>query len=247
MKKINPAPSRGELDSAGRKNLYPSSSQQAMKFSRRRGIKTKKLTLFLSLFLAIFFVVFQFANQSRGDTKTDQATITVSVQETLSLACDDTAALGNLTPATPVGATTDCVVTTNANGGYVLKVKRDDSDTTIDKIGEATTNITDKTAWDPTANSGAGNAATYSGTGLGFGVYASTATKSTTWWGTGTTYTDANNKYAGFPTAYATIMSHTSYSATSTTTSVAYRLDVGGTQKSGDYDGTITYQAISAP
>ena len=155
--------------------------------------------------------------------------------------------LGILAQGTSIEGSFICTVTTNAESGYDLAVKRDDADTTMDKTDDATTNINDKTAWDPTANAGDGNAVVYSGTGLGFGVYASTATKDTTWWGSGSSCHDANNKYAGFPAAYANIMDHDTYSSGSTTTSVCYRLDVVSTQKSGSYDGTITYQATSKP
>jgi hypothetical protein len=167
------------------------------------------------------------------------------VADTISVSCSPTTvALGTITPGNPIYSSNVCTTTTNANLGYNLAVKRDDSDTTLDKVSDASVNITDKTSWNPT---GSGNAATWSGTGLGFSVYASTATKSTTWWGTGTACDDSNNKYAGFPTAYADIMEHGSYSSGSTTTSICYKLDVPSTQKSGAYDGTVTFQATSTP
>jgi len=210
-------------------------------------IKRKtKLPLLISTFLVAMFFVFQ-AMESQSATETDSVTLSTTVAEIISMNCGSDINLGTLTPGTPVPTTdqhTTCTVTTNANGGYNLQVKRDDADTTMDKTNDATVNITDKTAWDPT---GSGNAAVYSDTGLGFSVYASTATKNTTWWGTGSTYDDANNKYAGFPTAQTNIMQHTSYSSESTTTSIAYRLDVPSTQRSGAYDGSITYQAVSQP
>jgi hypothetical protein len=184
---------------------------------------------------------------SVGATATDQVTLTTSVAETISIDCGADVDLGTLTPGTPVTGSSTCTTTTNANGGYNLQVKRDDADTTMDKTTDASINIADKTAWDPTASAGNGNAATWSGTGLGFAVYASTATKNTTWWGAGTTEGDALNKYAGFPSAYANVMVHASYSAGSTTNTIGYKLDVPSTQRSGAYDGTITYQAVSTP
>lgn len=117
----------------------------------------------------------------------------------------------------------------------------------MDKTTDNTTNITDKANWDPTANANSGNANTFTGTGLGFTIYDSTATKNTSWWGTGTTETDANNKYAGFNTAATDIMEHQQYSNTPTTTSVGYKLDVPATQRSGAYDGAITYSATTSP
>lgn len=197
----------------------------------------------LGVSLVASFLLFQ-AIEIKSATDTEQVTLTVTVAQTISLDVDSaTASFSALTPGTPVSASTVCTVTTNAESGYDLAVKRDDADTTMDKTTEASTNITDKTAW----NRSVPNAAAYSGTGLAFGVFASTATKNTTWWGTGTTCHDANSLYAGFPVSYTNIMEHASYSSSSTTTSVCYRLDVPSTQKSGAYSGTITYQATSKP
>ncbi len=206
-------------------------------------MKTKKVYTSLGGTLLIVGILAA-AQQTTAATDTQQVTLQVDVQEVLTLAVDSaTVNMGNLTPGTPVTGTTVATVTTNANGGYDLQVKRDDADTTMDHTTLATVNISDKTAWN-----GSTTAATWSGTGLGFSVYAvSGATKNTTWWGTGTTCDDANNKYAGFPSSYTTIMNHASYSSTSTTTSICYKLDVPSTQRSGAYDGTITYQATSKP
>ncbi|MEI8096875.1 MAG: hypothetical protein WCG73_02075, partial [Candidatus Moraniibacteriota bacterium] len=100
------------------------------------------------------------------------------------------------------------------------------------------------------ASAGAGNAALWSGTGLGFRVYASTATKNDTWWGAGTSCDVTNvatDKFAGFPSVYKDIMQHGAYNAGSTTVDVCYKLDVATTQKSGAYSGTVTFQATSTP
>ena len=214
-------------------------------------MKTKKLIQKKIAILGILLSVFGFSigiREAQAATATYGVTLQTNVQEVITLTCDSaTVNLGNLTPGTPVTGTSVCTGTTNANGGYNLAVLRNDATTTMDKTTDQTVDITDKTTWDPTASAGAGNAVTWAGTGLGFTVFASTANKSTTWWGTGTTVTDANNKYAGFPVAYANIMSYTSYSAASTTTSIGYKLDVPSTQKSGAYDGIITYQATSTP
>jgi len=208
--------------------------------------KQKKRSIFFTLvvFLVAIFFVFQGLDFSEGAVSvTDQVNLSLTVAQTISLNCGADVNLGTLTPGTPVSASSVCTVTTNAEGGYDLAVKRDDSDTTMDHNSDATANITDKTAWNRTTPNGAA----YSGTGLGFSVFASTATKNTTWWGTGTTCHDAANLYAGFPTAYTNIMEHSSYSSSSTTTSICYRVDVPSTQKSGSYSGSITYQASSKP
>ena len=190
---------------------------------------------------------------STQSTQSTPQNITTDVQDVLSLDCthDNTAndhivEFGNLTPGTPVTASTTCTVTTNSDQGYTLAVKRNTIDATMDKDGEDTTNIPDRTAWNPT---GTGNAQQWqiSDANLAFTIYDTTATKDTTWWGTGTTQTDANNKYAGFPTDYTNIMNHTQYNQTATTTNIGYKLDVPTTQKSGIYSGDITYQVTTAP
>ena len=210
----------------------------------------KFFALFLSTFLVIVFAAMQVLEITRGDyqtgSHTDSVTLTTTVAEVISLDCGADVNFGTLTPATPVTGSSTCTVTTNANGGYNLKVKRDNSDYTMKHSAFGTNGayITDKTAWDPT---GSGNAAVWGTTGLGFTLYSSTATKSTTWWGAGTTETDAANKYAGMPLAYANVMIHTAYSSGSTTNSIGYKLDVPTTQRSGVYSGSVTYQVTTTP
>lgn len=176
-------------------------------------------------------------------TTTDQVTLSLTVDQNISLDCGADVDLGTLVAGTPVNGTTTCTTTTNAEAGYDLAVRRDDADTTLDKTTSASDNITDKTAW----SSSTPNAIAWSGTGLGFRVQetGTTATYNSTWWGS---EADASNTYyAGFPTAYETIMDHDGYAASSTAVVVAYRVDVPGTQRSGAYDGSITYQATTKP
>jgi hypothetical protein len=205
--------------------------------------KNRVIFLLGSLLLVAGFFLFQTADFSQGATATDQVNLSVTVAETISLDCGADVDLGTLTPGTPVSASSVCTTATNANGGYDVSVKRDDADTTMDHSADASTNITDKTAWNRTTP----NAAVYASSGLAFSVFASTATKNTTWWGTGTSCHDASNLYAGFPTAYTNIMEHATYSSGSTTTSICYRVDVPATQKSGSYTGSVTYQVTSKP
>lgn len=193
--------------------------------------------------LSVFFLP---ATLSDAASSTNGISIEVNVQEVLTLDCGSaTVNLGVVTPGIPVTGSSVCTTTTNAEGGYNLTVKKDDIlGATLDINSEEATDIADKTPWDP---AGTGNATQWSGTGLGFTVFASTATKNSAWWGTGTTVTDSNNKYAGFTPTDTDIMRHLAYSDTSTTTSIGYKLDVPRSQKSGTYAGSITYQAIVNP
>lgn len=156
--------------------------------------------------------------------------------------------LGNLQAGSPVTGSTDIKVKTDAPEAYSynIAVNRSDVDTTMDLTTDNTINIADKTAWDPAANGGNGNALTWGGTGLGFCVFASTATKSTTWWGSGSTKTDVNNKYAGFPATAKTVMNQSGYTSGDTTTSIGYKLDVGPGQRTGYYDGVIVFTVTMA-
>lgn len=151
-----------------------------------------------------------------------------------------TVSFGDVTPETPVTGYTDLKVRTDAPQ-FILKTKRaDTAGTTMDLISDNSKDIPDRTPWN-----GVDSATTW-GLGeymLGFTVYASNATKNTTWWGTGTTKDDALNKYAGFPADETTIMQHTGYTSSETTTSVGYKLNVQSTQVSGDYDGEVIYTA----
>jgi len=201
----------------------------------------KKIAYFVAVF-SIFTLIFE--NSASAATSTSTTTISTTVLESISTSCGATLALGNLTPGTPVSSNVTCTTTTNANGGYDLAVKRDDADTTIDHTVDATTNITDKTVWTP----GTPNGAIWSSTGLGFRVMSTGTTAAlynSTWWGA----TDVNGvaKYAGFPTAYANIASTTAYSSTATAVVVEAKVDVDGTQKSGTYNGTVTFQGTSKP
>ncbi len=176
---------------------------------------------------------------------TDNAGIGVDVAEVISLNCGSDVDFGTLTPGTDIAASSTCTVTTNSEAGYSLDVRRDDSDSTMDHASDDQINIGDLTEWNGS------NAADYTGTDLGFNVYAvNGATRNDIWWGTGTTTcdtSDTNNDFAGFPATYETIMTHSSYLETESTTSICYGVDVSGTQRSGAYDGTITYQVYSNP
>jgi hypothetical protein len=182
-------------------------------------------------------------------TDSDGVGISVTIEENMSLDCGTDVDIDNgtsLTAGTPKSNSTTCTVITNDEDGYNLSIVDDRGASNALQNGNGTGSdfeIADKTAW----NSATPNAATWSGTGLGFSVYASTATKNTTWWGSGTACDDANNLYAGLPSSDTNIMEHTAYSNSSTTTSVCYKVDVPTTQASGEYTGSVTYTATGRP
>lgn len=210
------------------------------------------------IFLGLGAVAFTLAMSSAAIAAEDSngVQLSVTVAENMTLACGNSVDIdgggnGVVVAGVPVSNTTTCTVTTNDEDGYNLSVEDDrGSDNALfheTQNGTADGQIADKTPWDPTANTGDGNAVAWSGQGLGFGVLSSTADKDTTWWGTGTTCADANQRYAGLPDTSANIMEYSSYANGSTATTVCYRVDVPATQISGEYNGSVTYTATGRP
>ena len=200
--------------------------------------KQRRARLSVAVFLVAVFAVFQAMEYGNADT--DQVNVTTSVQGEMTFSCGSTVALGNITAGTPATGSVTCTTTTNNATGYTLAIKNDNSPTLSDGAG---TTIADKTAW----NSTTPNSAVWGGTGLGFRVAktGTTAIHSDTWWGADDTL--ANALYAGLPTSYQNILNQSAYSAGSTDTIVAMKLDVPSTQKTGNYSGTVTVQTTVNP
>lgn len=185
--------------------------------------------------------------QAFAATAPDQTvTISTTVQDTLTFSVNsNTVALGNITPGTPVTGTVTATVTTNANSGFNILVKRSDGTGTL---ANGSTYIPDKTAWDNTASAGAGNSALYATTGLAFRVNKTSTTGAdynATWWGSD----DAagNAKFAGFPSVFAPVYSGATYSATSKNVAIDVKLDVPATQQTLAYSGDIVIRATTNP
>ena len=146
--------------------------------------------------------------------------------------------LGNITPGTPVTATTTTTVTTNAPNGYLLAVSDGVSGSdsallhtdTVTRIADYAGTIASPTLW--------------TGTGLGICLYAATG-KDTTKWGTGSSETDVNNKYAGIPQNATTIHTKTGSPTSNDQSSIGYKLDIPNSQKTGSYSGNVTYTATT--
>jgi len=170
-------------------------------------------------------------------------TLQTTVESYLSVSVDSsTVNMGNLQTGTPVTGNTTITTTTNNNSGYQVQVKRDNADYTLKKDSYY---IADKTSWDPTTNSGDGNAVVWSGTGLAFRLVqtGTTATYNSTWWGSDDT--SSNAKFAGFPSSSTQTMNHTTYSETSTVTKIGYKIDVPSSQSTGAYSGGITFSVVA--
>ncbi len=189
-------------------------------------------------------------NAGGSAAQTHSQSLSATIQENLTLTCGGDIDLDNnttLIPGIPQSNITTCTVTTNDAEGYDLQLTDDrGSNNTLQHTIHGTTTdgqIQDKTPWNLTSP----NATSYTGEGLAFGILNSTATKNTTWWGTGNTCDDTNQFYAGIPQTDTTIMGHTTYSNTQTDTEICYRINVPSTQISGEYTGSVTYTATGRP
>jgi hypothetical protein len=165
----------------------------------------------------------------------------------------------DITPGTPIFATSTLSVDTNNSTGWNVTVSRDDADTTMDLDTDATVNITDQTAWVPgAATTTAGNAVQISslansGDVLALRVMTASGTQafiSTSWWGTTDAYVDSvTTLWAGFPSTAQKIgdSSVSCSGANCALNTVLYYLDVPTTQRTGAYSGGITYTATMNP
>ncbi len=162
---------------------------------------------------------------------------------------------GSFSPGMIATATNTLTVETNNPTGFILKVTRDFTTSTMTLAGlaNATNTIPDQTAWNSTGNGNATTTANLDGNGrvLAFRVrYSGTNTSNynSTWWGIDDT--DANAKFAGFPPPSSetnTIVNRTSSSSPATDTVIFYRLNVPDNQYIGSYSGTITYTVTVNP
>lgn len=80
--------------------------------------------------------------------------------------------------------------------------------------------------------------------GLGITVFGASTSKETKW-GTGTTYSDVNNRYAGVPEFANTIHVSTGYKTGIDATDIAFAVDVDSDQKPGVYSGPVIITAVA--
>lgn len=180
----------------------------------------------------------------------DGVTLDTTVLISLSCVVDSgTKSLSDLTPGTPNTAETTLTITTNDADGFNVKVARDDADTTMDLSTDAAVNITDQTDWTSGTPNGALKAALdSSGDVLAFKVKQTgtdTDCYNSTWWGSDDT--DPNALYTGFPTPSDTIVNDSVFESAAVDVVVLYYVDVAGSQKTGLYNGGITYSTTGNP
>lgn len=215
----------------------------------------KSLSLALVVSLAVFSL--GVADHARGEA----VNLQVVVNSTLTFTTT-TDNFPNITPGTPVFATTTLAVATNNATGWNVTLYGDDqspSDTVMDLNTDAAVGITDQAEWiNAAATTSAGNAVRIgsfdnSGDVLAFRVMAasgSTPFRAGSWWGTVDAYTDnASTLWAGISSS--TIQRRIgnagagSYQASTHLNTVLYYLDVPATQQTGTYTGGLTYTATA--
>ena len=180
------------------------------------------------------------AAASTTSPQTHNVTLSTTVQAYMvfDFTAGDTVAFGNLTPGTPIDApatATIASVTTNSLNGYTIGIA-DATAGTNSSMVNAGSYIADY----------AGSFATptlWTGTGLGITLFSGTQKDAK--WGTGTTYNDGYNKYAGIPQAAATAHTVTGFHAAADLSSWAWSIDVPNDQKTGAYSGVVTFTATS--
>lgn len=206
----------------------------------------KKILFVLPVVAAVLtFLVLNFYKigvEKPIEAATDTATLSTTVLAYLSfsLTTGDTVEFGDLTPGTAIPAPasgTVASVATNAANGYTVGLHdgsaTDSSMVHTDeatKIADYAGTIAVPTSW--------------TGTGVGITLFAADTAKEAAW-GTGTTYNDANNKYAGIPEAATTAHTVTGVVSGTDTSSWAFKIDVPNTQKTGAYEGVVTFTATA--
>lgn len=187
-------------------------------------------------------------------------TLSVSVQTALSFAVA-TQNFANLTPGTPVYATTSLQVTTNNANGWNVVLSGDNKNTSnhnLQRTGETSVQITDQTEWIPGASTSTpGNAVVQgsfvnSGDVLAFRVMTASSTNGAhfyapSWWGTD--YSAGAGLWAGISSSTVSRQIGSagagSYSASMHVNDVQYYLDVAASQKTGTYTAPLTYTATA--
>ena len=186
---------------------------------------------------------FGFGSNVRAASQNSSQTVSVTVNTSITLSlASSTLPLTNLTPGTPVFATTSATVATNNNTGWNLGLARVNSTTTTLLSGSTT--FPDYTAWDNASP----NSVTSPGAVLSFRTYQTgtdAALYSSTWWGASDA--DGTAKWGGAPATSKQIANTNSYIGSNQAVVYGFRADAPGTQESGSYSGGITLTALTNP
>lgn len=204
----------------------------------RISITVLSLIVFVFL-LSIYLINSGAENKTIADDQVISLTATTVAAMAFTTTDGATVPFGPITAGSPIIAPatgTVFSVTTNAPNGYTLGVADGiaGTDSCLVKSG---TYIADYAGT-------IGTPTLWSGTGLGLTLYAADTNKEAKW-GSGTTYDDASNKYAGIPETATTAHTVTGYRAVPDISSWAFELDVPPGQAVGNYSGSVTFTATA--
>ncbi len=210
----------------------------------------------------IIFALVLFTTQAYADT----VTLSINVQTSLTFTTANQGFANgatNITPGTPLMATTTLSVTTNNSNGWNIALSGDNKNATnhnLQRSGDTTVQVTDQTEWIPgAATSTTGNAVRIgslanSGNVLAFRVMTASSTNGAvfyagSWWGSADSYAadSANTLYAGISSSTVSRQVGNagagSYSSSAHLNDVQYYLNVAASQKTGAYTAPITFTA----
>lgn len=196
-------------------------------------------------------VIYPFTSAAQAATDSETPTLTVTVQAAITLTLPvTTIAFPALTPGTPVATSSTSTIATNNGTGFNFALSRSDDNATMDLTTDAAVDIPDMTEWIPAAaTTSAGRSEAYAATtSLAFRVPitgTTTCLQAATWWGA-----DGSPLFAGIPTSSAAskkIADCSVYQAGNSSLPIWYKLDVPTTQRTGSYDGTVTYTVTTNP
>ncbi len=193
--------------------------------------------------LVVLFLLFLF-NQAGAADDTANINLTTNVQQviTLTLTGGDVD-FGYLTPNVPEKGSAGVIagVTTTAANGYNLGINDNISggnscllnEDGVTRIIDFSSTIASPDLW----NEGVSK-------GLGITVYSADTNKEAKW-GTGTTFNDAFNKYAGIPETLTTLHNSPGFKLGEDKTGLGFIVDVNGDQITGVYTGQVIVTATA--
>ena len=159
--------------------------------------------------------------------------------------------LPTITPGA-LAATSSILQVNTANvTGFNVTLARSNTTGTLQLASDPSTVISDKTDWtapSATTTSGPATASTTQPQTLQFRLWKAQSDAqvyASTWWGVDDTVVNA--LFAGIPSTTQTIANSSVAAAATSTARVLYDLSVGITQKTGTYNGNITYTATANP
>ena len=180
------------------------------------------------------------------------STLRATVGPSLTLSLDSaTVSLGTINAGTPAQAYNALKVDTNNATGYYITAGRNNSvnnDTMFSAYGSITIDDSGLPVHNTTCTADTLDIwVSGASTGLGFSLFSSQGSgRSATCWGGGYTYNNATNKYGAFAASASatTILSQPNNTPATQWSSVAYILDVSGSQTATTYnDGSVIYTA----